>query len=98
DNTRRNVILRLDLHRRREVLADFVGAPGVIPAQTNAQVRTHELSRAELQLVPRESVHLIHTKMLAPIVSPFGMIETLDDEDDGIDVARDRRQPFVVLI
>ena len=36
--------------------------------------------------------------MLAPVVAPLGAMEALDDEDQFLDMLRNRAQPLVVLV
>ena len=67
--------------------------------QADAQVGADELAAERLQLVAGEAVdavHAEHARASRPMHSRRD--EPLDDEDDRVDVVRERRQPGVVLV
>ncbi len=93
-----DVVLGLDLRRRGKILAGLVGAPRAVRGKSDAQVRADQLPVPELQLVAGMTIDDIDAEVMSPVFAPFGLVEALDDENDRVDVGRDRREPGVELV
>ena len=94
----RDVVLGLHLDRRMEVVTQAEDAPRVVLAEADAQRVDDQLAAVEFQRVPLPAVDHVDRVVLAPVVAPFRAMEAFDDEDEFLDVLRNRAQPLVVLV
>ena len=93
-----DVVLGLDLGRRREVGAQGQQAPGAVVLEAHAQHVDLDDLTVQAQGVALAAVDDAHGEVAAPVLAPAGLVEALDGEDELLDVGRDRLQEGVVLL
>ena len=81
-----DVVFGLDLGRGVEVLADLEGAPLAGGEQAHAEVGAAGFAVVDLQFVAGLAVDDVDGEVLAPVLAPLGLVETLDQEDQGEDL------------
>ena len=80
---------------RGEILADLEHPPAAAPA-ADAQIRADELAADAFNSLPGQPLTMSTPKCQRQSVA-LRRVESLDDEDDRINVVRNRLQPRVVL-
>ena len=70
----------------------------MIARKPHSQIGPDDRTIVNLQFVAGATIHKIDAEMTSPVVTPMGVVETLDRIRNRIDVTGDRRQPVVVCV